>query len=161
MSFSDIKIESAGGLFLPKIESGKPQVIRLLQDNPKVRIQHGFGRTSTDCLGDQCLKCLEKDEKGNPSKDAKKKQRFKLNVYSHDQNKVMLFEFGAGILNEIQKVEESLKSQEINILETDLVLNAKGDGMEKKYSVQPMLKSRFVPPDLQLHKLDNDPEIPF
>lgn len=158
MSFADIEVKSSG-MFL-KIKSGEPVVIRLLQDNPSHKVQHGIGNTAIECPGENCPKCQEKGPDGKPSKDAKAKQRFKLNVYSHDNNKVMLWEFGAGLMKMIQMTEETLKTQEVSILDVDLIISAKGELMDKKYSVQPMLKSRPVPEGLVLHKLEAS-DLPF
>lgn len=151
MAFGDYNIKTAGGMFL-KIESGKPQVIRLLQDNPSMKIIHGFGKTEENCEGEGCTMCLEKDEKGVPNNKARK--RFKLNIYNHETERVMIWDFGTGVMKLIQDVEEVLKSQGINILDTDIIVNARGDKMDKKYSVQPMMKSKTIPTGLALFSIE-------
>lgn len=151
MSFADVKIETSGGLYL-KIESGKPVVVRVLHDDPFSYITHGFGKLSKECGGEHCQLCAEVDHEGK--KVNKRRQRFKLNIFSHDEMKVMIWEFGPQVMEHIKTTESSLKLQDIKILDTDLVVTSTGEGMDKEYSVQPMLKSRTIPVGLVLHKLD-------
>lgn len=153
MAFGDYNVKTAGGMFL-KIESGKPQVIRLLQDNPAQKTIHGFGKTEVACEGEGCSMCAEKD----PNNKARK--RFKLNIYNHDTSRVMLWDFGTGVMKLIQDVEDVLKGQGIEILDTDIIVNAKGEKMDKKYSVQPMMKSKAIPPGLALFAIE-EPGVPF
>lgn len=160
MAFGDYDVKT-GGMFL-KIESGKPQIIRLLQDDPSMKIIHGFGKTAMPCEGEGCIYCLEKDDKLQPTKNAKAKKRFKLNVYSHDQQKVLLWDFGPGVMGLLQDVETSLKLQGVKILETDLIVNAKGELMDKEYSIQAAMKSKPVPEGLVLHPLESKSSgVPF
>lgn len=153
MSFSDVKIQTSGGMFL-KIESGKPAVVRVLHDVPFDYVIHGFGKDAKECGGEHCVYCEEKDENGDATAHSKRKQRFKLNVFSHDSKKVMIWEFGPQVMELLQGSEASLKLQELNILDVDLMVSSTGEGMDKSYSIQPMLKSREIPVGLKLHKLD-------
>lgn len=153
MSFSDVKINTSGGLYL-KVESGKPAVVRVLQDEPAESIIHGFGKDAKECAGDHCQFCGEKDANGEATKHSKRRQRFKLNAYSHDYSKVMIWEFGPQIMGLLQNTEGSLKIQGLDILDVDLMVSSAGEGMDKEYSIQPMLKSKEVPVGLVLHKLD-------
>lgn len=152
MSFADVKIQT-GGMFL-KVEAGHPLVLRLLQDDPFQYVIHGFGKEGEECAGQNCTFCQDKDEQGNPSKFSKRRQRFKLNIYSHDFQKVMIWEFGPQVMGLLQNSEASLKIQGLKILDVDLMVSSAGEGMDKEYSVQPMLKSKDVPSGLTLHKLD-------
>lgn len=153
MSFADIKIKAGAGMFF-KVESGTPMVVRLLHDDPFQYVQHGFGKIAEECSGENCLFCQEKDADGNATDKSKRKQRFKLNIYSHDSQKVMIWEFGPQVMGLIQNSEASLKIQGLNILDVDLMVTSNGEMMDKEYSIQPMLKSRDVPAGLTLHKLD-------
>lgn len=153
MSFSDVKINTSGGLYL-KVESGKPAVLRVLQDMPAESIIHGFGKDAKECGGDHCQFCGEKDANGEPTKHSKRRQRFKLNAYSHDSSKVMIWEFGPQIMELLQNTEGALKIQALDILDVDLMVSSTGEGLDKTYSIQPMLKSKEVPTGLVLHKLD-------
>lgn len=153
MSFADVKIKNSGGIFF-KVEAGKPSVIRLLQDNPFQYTMHGFGKEAEECSGENCGFCKEKEPDGKLSDFAKQKQRFKVNVYSHDSNKVQIWECGPQVMGLLQKTEEALKIQGLKILDVDLMVSKDGEGLDTEYSVQPMLKSREVPAGLALHTLD-------
>lgn len=152
MSFADVKIQNSGMFF--KVDSGHPQVIRVLEDTPFQYVQHGFGKEAEECSGTTCVFCKDVDPEGKATPFAKKKQRFKLNLYSHDFLKVMIWEFGPQVMELLQNSEAALKRQELNILNVDLMVDSSGEGLDKSYSVQPMLKSKEVPAGLTLHKLD-------
>lgn len=152
MSFSDIKIQT-GGLFF-KIESGHPMVVRLLHDDPFQYVIHGFGKECDECSGEHCVFCQAKDEHGNPTPNSKRRQRFKLNIFSHDYAKVMIWEFGPQVMELIQNSEAALEAQGLKILDVDLMVASSGEGLDKSYSIQPMLKSKDVPAGLKLHRLD-------
>lgn len=153
MSFADVKIRQSSGMFL-KMDAGHPAVVRLLQDNPFQYVQHGFGKDGAECGGERCSFCSEKDADGKATDYSKQKQRFKLNVYSHDSSKVLIWECGPQVMGLLQKSEESLKIQGLNILDIDLMVSKEGEGLDTEYSIQPMLKSREVPKGLMLHPLD-------
>lgn len=149
MSFADVEIKSSG-LFL-KIESGKPVTIRLLQDTPLSRIIHGFGKLSVKCDGEGCLSCLSTD-----AEFKKAKQRFKINVYSHDDQKVKVFEFGPGLMRQFKTTEKNLGTQGLKIKDVDLIIDAAGEKEQRKYQVTPMIKSKEIPVGLVLHNLSDD-----
>lgn len=149
MSFADVEIKSSG-LFL-KIESGKPVTIRLLQGTPYARVIHGFGKTAVNCDGKGCLSCLSDD-----AEFKKSKQRFKVNVYSHDSQKVMIFDFGPGLTRQFQTTEKNLKAQGLEIVDVDLIIDAAGEKEQRKYQVTPMIKSKAIPVGLVLHDLAGD-----
>lgn len=151
MSFSDYKLDPTGGLYL-KTESGKPLAVRLLQDDPLQYAVHGFGPSQTECSGQHCHLCGVLGDDGKPKN--KRRKRFKLNIFSHDQNKVMIWEFGPQVMGQLQTTEGTLKLQDVKILDVDLMVQSSGEGMDKEYSVQPMMKSRTVPVGLVLHMLD-------
>lgn len=140
-SFRDQEIKSTGKFL--KIESGHPTSIRLLEEGPEEKILHGFGKDATSCTGEGCFKCMEGSEV---------KQRFSINVYSHEIRKVMLWEFGASICKQLKSIDKTLNAQEMKITDVDLMVEATGSNMAKKYQVQPMLKSKPVPEGLVLHK---------
>ena len=152
MPFSDIKIKS-GGLFL-EIENSRPVLLRLLQDDPLQFVIHGFGKTQAECSGENCVHCNQIGGDGKPTDFSKRRRRFKLNAYSHDANKVMIWEFGPQILEQLQNCEKSLVLQEALILDVDLIVSSSGESKDKSYSVQPALKSKTVPAGLALHSLD-------
>lgn len=149
MSFADINIKSSG-LFL-KVEAGKPVTIRLLQDSPVSEMTHGFGKTKVACAGPGCPACgMEDPELRKP------KQRFKINIYSHDSQKVMIFEFGPALCRQLKIAEKNLLIQGVKITDTDLIVDASGEKEQRKYQVTPMIKSKEIPSGLILHDLGND-----
>lgn len=155
MAFSDLDLP-VGGMYL-KIKSGEAYTIRMMQDTPSVKTLHGFGKEAVKCDGTGCVMCGDAN-----NKNRKAKQRFSINVYSHDQQKVLVWEFGSGICGQIREIEESLKKQGLTLTETDLGITAKGENMEKRYMVQPMIKSRPVPEGLTLYELELPTlDIPF
>lgn len=152
MSFADIEIKSSG-MFL-KIESGKPATIRLLQDDPYSNVIHGFGKNSVKCQGEGCPSCADTDPEFR-----KAKQRVKVNVYSHDDQKVMILEFGPGLLRQLKTTEKNLLTQGLKISDVDVIIDAAGEKQQRKYQVTPMIKSREIPSGLVLHDLKGD--LPF
>lgn len=152
MSFADIELKSAG-LFL-KIESGKPVTIRLLQDSPISQTLHGFGKTAVPCDGAGCMNCTSEDIEFK-----KAKQRFKINVYSHDNQKVMIFDFGPALIRQFKTAEKNLKVQGLKITDMDLIIDATGEKMQREYQVTPMIKSKEIPVGLVLHDLSGG--LPF
>lgn len=149
MSFADIEFPNSG-LFL-KIVPGKPSVIRLLQADPVARYVHGFGKTEVACQGAGCAGCM------NPDKEFKAKHRYKMNVYSHDTQKVLIFDFPKTLCQTFQSVERTLASQGLKIMDVDLVVEGSGEKMQRKYQVTPMIKSKEVPAGLSLHDLSGLP----
>lgn len=149
MSFADVELKLSG-MFL-KLEVGKPATLRLLQDSPVSRTIHGFGKAAVECVGNACAGCASDDQ------DFKKsKQRFKINIYSHDQQKVMIFEFGAAVIRQLKTTEKNLVAQGLKITDIDLIIDASGEKTQRKYQVTPMIKSREVPQGLVLHNLESD-----
>ena len=144
MSFSDMKIENKGKFV--KIESGQPQVLRILENTPCSKMIHGFGKEAVDCTGEGCFKCIDGIES---------QQRFEVNVFSQDEKRVMVFGFGAGIANKLKTIAKTLESQEMQILDVDLHISATGSNKSKVYTIQPMLKSKSVPSGLRLFDIGN------
>lgn len=148
MSFANLNIK-ATSKFL-KIESGKPQDLRLLQDSPMERILHGFGKEATDCLGDDCSLCAEGHEP---------QQRFSINVYVHGASKVMIWEFGSGIAKQLRSIAKSLEEESKDIVDVDLRVDSEGEMKAKKYKITPRMTSKPIPSGLVLYKLEGT--IPF
>lgn len=140
--FSEIEIKSSGKFL--KVESGHPIQIRLLSDSPEERVLHGFGKEAIECEGENCSKCEEGSEA---------KQRWSVAVYNHEVNKPMVWDFGAGVCRALQGVYKTLKTQDIKITTVDLMVDATGEKMQKKYQITPMMKSKPVPESLDINDL--------
>src|SRR5690242_7970810 len=143
MSFSRIQIKSEGKFL--KIESGQPHDLRLLDEAPVEKMQHGFGKEAIHCTGDTCLKCVDGDAP---------KQRFAVNVYDYNSKKVLIWEFGASIAKQLKAIDGTLEEEGKKIIQVDLKVDATGSNQNKKYSVTPRMTSKIVPDGLILHKLD-------
>jgi len=152
MGFSDLDVAQSG-MYL-KIKSGEPVTIRLLQETPAMETLHGFGKAASKCEGKECIFCKDPENKAKP--------RFSINVYSHDLQKVMVWSFGKGVFGQIRDIESNLSKQDVKLTDTDIAINAKGENMEKRYTVQPNLKSKKVPEGLTLYEfVDKVDSIPF
>lgn len=148
MSFSDLKIKS-GGKFL-KIEAGEPHDIRLYSDEPIERIIHGFGKEASLCSGPGCMDCSSGDEV---------KQRFLVNVYDHNTQKVQIWEFGTMIAKQLKSLAITLKEEGKTLIDVDLKVEASGSDKNKKYMVTPRMTAKPVPTGLMLHLISH--ELPF
>ena len=143
MSFVDLKIKS-GGKFL-KVESGEPHDVRLYSETPFERNMHGFGKEGAECGGKVCGRCAEGSEV---------KQRFLVNIYDHNTQKVMVWEFGTMIAMQLKKLAIALQEEGRTLLDVDLKVDATGSQQSKKYTVTPRMSSKPVPTGLVLYKLD-------
>jgi len=151
MSYADHAIIK-NSIFL-KIDQGNPQTIRLLDGDPTEQFQHKIGEKLEACKGEMCGYC----DNGHS-----KQQRFVTNVWSHNDQKVYLWSYGPGIAEELKQIALALEKDEIDILNTDLEITAKGSGLQKKTKVQPRLKSQEVPKPLKLIRIGpKEEEIPF
>lgn len=144
-NWDSIEIKSTGKFL--KVESDKPQTIRLIGDGSS-RIVHGFGKDETSCSGNGCALCAEGSEA---------KQRFKANVYSFTQGKVFLWDFGGGIAKQLREIAKNLKTDGKTMDDVDLKISVSGSGLQKKYSIMPWPKQKELPAGLALY----DIEIPF
>ncbi len=149
MSFSDLKIKSTGKYL--RIESGEPHDIRLFSETPVEKLMHGFGKDADQCTGLGCAHCAEGKEV---------KQRFLVNVYDHNVQKVMVWEFGAMIAKQLKSLANTLEEEEKTLLDVDLKVDATGSNQSKKYMVTPRMSSKTVPTGLVLYKLDAS-DLPF
>lgn len=149
MSFSDLKIKSTGKFL--KIEAGEPHDIRLYSDEPVEKLIHGFGKDAMPCTAPTCGSCSEGKEV---------KQRFLVNVYDHNTQKVMVWEFGAMIAKQLKALSNTLEEEDKTLLDVDLKVDATGSNQNKKYMVTPRMTSKSVPTGLMLHKLDTS-DLPF
>lgn len=138
-NFGDVEIKSTGKFF--KVASGHPVVVRLLSDSPEERIVHGFGKEEIECAGEGCPKCAEGSEA---------KQRWSIALYNHEAKRPMIWDFGAAVCRQLSGVYKTLNAQEIKLTDTDLMIDATGEKMQKKYQVTPMMKSKPVPEDLEI-----------
>lgn len=152
MSFGDIEVKSSG-LFL-KLQAGQPATIRLLQESPISQMLHGWGKTTAVCGGKNCLTCLSTDDETK-----KVRQRFKINIYSYESQKVMIFEFGISVINQLKTLEKNLSAQGVKITDVDIIVDASGEKEQRKYQITPMIKSKEIPVGLVLHSLVED--VPF
>lgn len=150
MNIDDLKIKSAGKFI--KIESGEPQDLRVLTENIVERMIHGFGKEAVTCGGPGCFKCAG---------GVDIKQRFFVNVYNHNVQRVMLWEFGPGIAKSLKSIAKTLKEENRTILDVDIKVEADGSGMNKKYKVIPRMTAKEIPAGLILHKIEVDEGIPF
>ncbi len=145
MSFADLKIKS-GGKFL-KIESGEPRDVRLYSEEPFEKLIHGFGKEAVPCKGKVCGECAEGSEV---------KQRFLVNVYDHNSQKVSIWEFGPMIATQLKALAIALKEEGRTLMDVDLKIDATGSQQGKKYTVTPRMTAKMVPAGLVLYKLDNN-----
>lgn len=143
MSFEDLEIINNSKYL--RISPGEPHEVRVLSDSPSQRIIHGFGKEAAECGGDHCMKCTAGDEK---------KQRFYVNAYDHNSQKVMIWEFGSMIAKQLKKVSITLKEESRVLLDVDLKIEADGVKPNIKYTVTPRGVSKAIPTGLVLHKLD-------
>lgn len=142
MSYSDMKIDSNSKYL--KIVSGQPKVIRILTETPVV-IYEAFKK------------------KGEPEPEEKdKKQKFLINVFDHDSQKVVIFKFGPAIAKQIKKIAASLEEEENDIMNVDLKIEAEGEMLSKEYTVTPRTKLMPMPPieTLVMHDLRQS-SVPF
>lgn len=142
MSWDNIEIRSVGKFL--KVESDKPQTIRLIGDGVS-RVIHGFGKDETKCQGNGCSLCSE----GNEAK-----QRFKANVYSFTQGKVFQWDFGGGIAKQLKEVAKGLSGDGKTMDDVDLKISVSGSGLQKKYSIMPWPKQKDVPMGLAVYDLE-------
>lgn len=145
----DLEIKSSGKFL--KIESGQPHDIRILSEEPAEKMMHGFAKEAKLCGGEHCTWCAKGEEV---------KQRFRVNVYDHTAQKVLLWEFGAMIAKQIKSVAITLKEEGKPLLDVDLKIEASGSEKNKKYMVTPRITSKEIPKGLRLYTLD-DPDLPF
>lgn len=148
MSFSNLKIKS-NGKFL-KIEPGDPHDVRLYSEEPIERIIHGFAKEATVCDGPKCALCAG-------GQDAK--QRFLVNVYDHNTQKVMIWEFGPMVGKQLKAISITLGEEGKSLLDVDLKVEASGSEKNKKYIVTPRMTAKLVPAGLMLHLISSD--LPF
>lgn len=150
MSFADLQIKSTGKFL--KIESGEPHDIRLYSESPVEKLIHGFGKDASACTAPMCGKCSEGSDV---------KQRFLVNVYDHNTQKVMVWEFGSMIAKQLKSLANTLEEEEKSLLDVDLKIDATGSNQNKKYMVTPRMSSKPIPKGLVMHKLDVDADVPF
>lgn len=146
--FGNLEIKSKSKFL--RIEAGQPQDVRLLEESPKERIVHGFGKEAEDCAGEGCQQCSAGDE---PS------QRFTVNVYNHTLKKVQLWEFGGGIAKQLKNIAKTAEEDKQSILDIDLKADAEGSNKSKKYKITPRMTNKPLPNNLVL--LSTDGDIPF
>lgn len=149
MSFADLKIKS-GGKYL-KVEAGEPRDIRLYSEDPAEKLIHGFGKEAQACTGKMCVRCSEGSEA---------KQRFMVNVYDHNSQRVAIWEFGGMIAGQLKGIAIALKEEGRSLMDVDLKVDATGSSQNKKYIVTPRMTAKPVPTGLVLYKLDNS-DLPF
>lgn len=147
----DVVIKS-NSVFL-KVESGHPQIIRLLDESPTEQFKHSIRENdqfkTVGCSGKGCSYC----EKG-PAK-----QRFVTNIYNQKLKRVQLFEYGAAIAIQFQSIAESLKEQDVDLMNVDLEVSATGEKLTKKYNVIPRMNSASLPDGLELIEIKD--ALPF
>src|SRR5882724_5918876 len=114
------------------------------------RIIHGFAKEATNCDGPGCGECAA-------GHDAK--QRFLVNIYDHNTQKVLIWEFGSMIAKQLKSLAITLKEEGKSLLDVDLKVEASGSSQNKKYMVTPRMTAKPVPIGLMLHLISN--ELPF
>lgn len=142
MSFGDQQVRP--GKYI-KIESGKPQEIRILNDSPIEFISHGFGDTETECQGTHCASCQEGSE---PS------QRFLTNVFSHDYQRVMIWKYPPSVHRNLVAIEKECSEAGKKLSDVDLKVDTTGSNKTKKYTVTMKIGQKAIPSGLALHRLD-------
>jgi len=149
MSYSDLKINS-NSKFL-KIEAGSPHDIRILNAIPEIAYKHARpGAAPITCNGASCMMCAGGD---SPI------QKFLTNVYDHNTEKILIWEFGGGVAKQLKAIDATLKEDKSEITQIDLRVDCSGSGKDKRYNVTPRINSKPVPLGLKMHKLTED--IPF
>jgi hypothetical protein len=142
MSFAEQKVRP--GKYL-KIESGKPQELRILNDSPIETITHGFGEGETECQGENCTMCRDGEESV---------QRFATNVFSHDAQRVMIWKYPPSVHRLLVNVEKECAEAGKTLKDVDLKVDASGSQKGKKYTVTMKITSKPVPAGLALYRLD-------
>jgi len=144
--YGDVVIKSNSKFI--KIEAGAPQDLRILDESPSELFKHASKQGPVSCLGENtCLKCASGD---SPT------QKFVTNVYSHNMNKVLLWEYGGGVAKQLKSIAQTLEEENKTILDVDLKVDATGSGKEKRYQVTPRMTAKPIPQNLTLHKLQNN-----
>lgn len=142
MSFSEQQVRP--GKYL-KLESGKAQEIRILNDSPIETITHGFGETESECQGEHCQKCQDGDESI---------QRFSTNVYSHDFQRVMIWKYPPTVHRQLVAIEAECSEAKKSLKDVDLKIETSGSNKTKKYQVTMKIATKAVPGGLSLYRLD-------
>ena len=136
-----------------KVNEGKPETVRLLDPDPTEQWQHKIGTKLEACGGEQCPFCEAGHSKG---------QRFVTNVYNHGEGKVQLWSYGPMVAEELKAIALALEKDEVDIMDSDLEITVKGDGLQKKTKVQPRMKSQPLPKGLKLLRIGaKEVDIPF
>lgn len=147
--YADLEIKS-NSKFL-KIEAGHPKQLRLLGDSVATTM-HFAGNKYQECLGPVCVHC---EEGIAPS------VRHKANVFDHEIQRVMIFDFTPGVAKQIRQVAQSLAADKTDITDVDLKISVSGAGIDKRYMVMPWMPPKPLPPGLILHDLTTKGSTPF
>lgn len=147
MGFSDLKIQN-NGKFL-KIDQGVPHDVRILEPEPFVWMEHGFGKEGKECAGEHCQQCAGGHV---PS------QRFSVNVYDYGAKRVMLWQFGSGIAKKLKSISVTLEDDQKTLADVDIKVECEGSGLAKKYAITPRMSAKTVPMGLVLLRHQ---ELPF
>lgn len=142
MSFAEQQVRP--GKYV-KLESGKPQELRILNESPIEQITHGFGETEVECRGPVCASCAE----GSDSM-----QRFLTNVYSHDYQRVMIWKYPPTVHRQLVSIEKECIEAGKALKDVDLKVESTGSNKTKKYMVTMKIAAKPVPTGLALFRLD-------
>lgn len=147
--FTDLEIKSNSKYF--KVKAGEPHDARVLSETPSTFMVHQGPQTTIPCNGGICTYC---------AKGAEVKQRFKANVYDHNSQKVLLWEFGTMVAKQLRSLAKTLAEEGKTLLDVDVKVEVSGSGLDTKYMVTPRMTSKEIPKGLKLHPL-SDEGIPF
>lgn len=147
MSYADMKIVKNTKYL--KLEPNVPKDIRLLEDPPVTMFKHIIKKVVEICTDGQddrpCTYCAQGDAP---------RQKFVTNVYDHSSSKVLLWEFGTAIAEQLKNIAKTLEEQNINILLVDIKVEATGEGFDRKYTITPRMASKDIPKGLRYHKIE-------
>lgn len=147
MSYTDVKIVSATRYFKP--QPNLPRDVRILNETPETVYKHQAKKGQVPCAGSKngCEWCAQGDTP---------RQRHLTNVYDYESKRVLIWEFGKMVMQQIQGIENSLKSENMRLLNVDISVNAQGQLLDRKYTITPRMTSQTLPENLKLHELDSE-----
>ena len=134
--WDDVKKGGGSGEFT-EIKEGRPVTIHLLTDIVKIKELHWNAKKEfKECTKDGCLFC-----KDSGSWNAAK-TTFSTSVYNFTTKRQEFLEKGYSIFKTIKETREAYNSDLSNV---DFRISAEGSGIETKYSVIPVVPTKFKP----------------
>lgn len=143
MGYADVEIRSTKFL---KLANGEPVDIRLLNEEPYMKLTHGFGPgQTTECQGDECPKCKEGSDV---------RQSWTTNVYDWKENRVKIWTYGVSVARKLKTHAMALSEEEKSLTAVDLRILKEGEGKETEYTITTRTTARELPKNLTLFPID-------